>query len=512
MATYTVHIDWDADGTFVGTYDDVSARTLNGRSQVTCSYGRDTNRSLSPTKVGEASLELDNRDRLLSPENTGSALFDKVVPAREVRVQTVLGATTYTPFRGHIDDLDFKPATEQRSVGITCLDPMARLKGIAVTTGIYRGVRTGDALRLILDAVGWSPVLRDIDPGATVMPYWWLDNTDAYEAAMALLDSEGPAAILTADENGSVVFRDRHHQLLRTASQSVQATWRASGTEPCFSSPVTYSHGWHEIINSVSFEVAVRTQTPSLAVIWTAPGRISLASGETLNLVIKGTSPFIGAVTPVVDYDYTAVGTVTVTALTKTDGESTTLTLTAPSGAAALDDLRIRGYLLQTTTVVVTVEDGSSITKYGRRTGTSLRRPVWAGVYDAKAIAELIVGKRAERLAAITVTMGGNDTRLLEQLSRDLSDRVHVIEPDTGLDADCWINQIAHTITQAGLKHDTTFGLEKVPATTTLPFLFGVAGQGFNDGLFAAASDNPANMFVFDGTSGHRFGEGVFAT
>lgn len=510
--SYSVHVDWDANGDFSGTYDDVSARTLTERSQVTCSFGRDTNRSLASVKVGEAGFELNNSDRLLSPENTGSALYDKVAPAREVRIQATLSATTYGIFRGHIDDLDFRPGAAEKSVGITCLDPMARLKGITISTGMYRGIRTGDALRLILDAVGWSPSLRDIDPGATLIAYWWLDNADAYDAAMQLLDSEGPSALLTADEDGKVVFRDRHHRLLRTASQSVQSTWRASGTEPCFNAPVAYSHGWHEIINSISFEVPVWTQSPSLGVVWTAPSRVSLASGETLNLTVKGSSPFVGAITPVSGTDYTATGTVTVS-MNRTDGESTTLTLTAPSGAAALDGLQVRGYLLTSTTVVVAAEDGSSITKYGRRTGTSLRRPVWAGIHDARAIADLIIGKRAERLAAISVTMFGNDTRLLQQLTRDLSDRVHVIEPDTGLDADCYVERITHDITQAGYDHRTQFGLEKVPTTVATPFTFDVAGRGFNDGLFAqAGSDNPANMFLFDTASGHGFDQGVFCT
>jgi hypothetical protein len=511
-ATYEAHVDWDANGDFTGTYDDVSARTLTERTQVTASFGRDTNRALAPVKLGEGAFELGNTDRLLSPENTGSALYDRVVPGREVRVQATLSGTTYGILRAYIEDLDFRPGLGSGSVGVTCLDVVGRLKGVTISTGLYQGVRTGDALRLILDAVGWPADKRDIDPGATLIAYWWLDGADAYEAAMQLVDSEGPTALLTADDSGRVVFRDRHHRLLRTASQTVQSTWRATGTEPCFSAPVAYSQGWREVINSVSFEVPVWSQSPSLQVVWSAPGRVSLASGDTLNLTVKGNSPFDGAITPVADVDYTATGTVTV-AMSRTDGQSTTLTLTAPSGAASLDGLQVRAYALTSTTVVVTAEDGSSITKYGRKTGDALRAPVWAGVHDAKAIADLIVGKRGERLPAISVSMFGNDTRLLQQLSRDLSDRVHIIEPDTGLDADCYIERITHDITQAGLEHRTTFGLEKVPAVVTTPLTFGVAGRGFGQGLFAqAGSDDPASMFLFDQASGHGFDQGVFCT
>lgn len=512
-ADYTVHVDWDANGNFTGVYDDVTARTLDARTQVTVSYGRDTNRSLSPVKVGEAAFELNNEDRLFSPENTSSVLYDKAVPARNVRIQAVLAGTTYTPFRGHIDDLEFKPAIENESVDITCLDPMARLKGVDVTTVMYEGIRTGDAIHLILDAVGWDPALRDIDPGATLIRHWWLDNEDAFEAAMDLLDSEGPAALLTVDESGRIVFRDRHHRLLRSASQTVQSTWRASGAEPCFSAPTNYSHGWKEIINSVSFEVPVRAPTPERDIVWTAPGDITVPSGETVLITAKGNDPFVLAETPVVLRDYTITGSATIT-MSKTEGQSTTLFITSPSGTAVISDLRIRGYPLRTVaTIVVTVEDGSSITRYGRRTGSSLRPPKWAGVHDAKAIGDLIVGKRGERLAAISVTFSGSiDARLVQQLSRDLSDRVHLIEPHTGLDTDCYIEQISHTIGQGGLEHKTVFGLEKARTVVTDPITFGVAGQGFGDANFAeASSDNPATMFLFD-VAGRGFADGRFST
>jgi hypothetical protein len=142
------------------------------------------------------------------------------------------------------------------------------------------------------------------------------------------------------------------------------------------------------------------------------------------------------------------------------------------------------------------------------------RLPVWANVYDALAILQLIIGKRAERLPTISVTMRGaaNSVRLNQCLTRNLSDRVHVVEGQTGLDADCFIEQISHAIGQGGAEHVTTFGLEKIPAVVTNVFTFDVAGQGFDQGLFAqVGQDNPATMFRFD-TGGQGFDQGLFAT
>jgi hypothetical protein len=50
--------------------DDVTDRILDGRTPLTITYGRDQNRALSPIRVGEASFELDNADRVLSPAGT----------------------------------------------------------------------------------------------------------------------------------------------------------------------------------------------------------------------------------------------------------------------------------------------------------------------------------------------------------------------------------------------------------------------------------------------------------
>jgi hypothetical protein len=513
-AEYFVYIDWNNDGDFSDTRENVTSRTLDGRTPITVRYGRDQARALSPTAVGEAGFELNNQSRDFSPENTSSPLVGLVQPGRSAMIQAVLSATTYTIFSGHLDDFKVKPGRDQRSIDVTCLDPLARLKGVQVSTPIYSGLRTGAAIGLLLDAVGWSATLRDLDAGATVMPWWWADNSDAYDALMQIVDSEGPAALVTVDSAGQIVFRDRHHRLLRTASRTVQSTWRSSGAvEPLISAPADYNHGWKEIINSVSFDVPVRVPSGELSVVWSSPGRTTISAGETILISARGSSPFLEAVVPEVGTDYQLVSGTIEVALFNTSGESTTVSVKAVGGTAVVDDLQVRGYALATvTTVVVSVEDSVSIGKYGRRSPQATRTPIWAGVHDAKAIADLIVGKRAERLPTITVTMvGGNTTRLLQQLSRNLSDRVHVAESHTGLDADCWIEQISHAITDGGLNHSTTFGLEKVPDTVASPFTFDVAGRGFNDGKFVGTgADDPTTMFLFD-TVGQGFDQGVFA-
>jgi hypothetical protein len=258
-----------------------------------------------------------------------------------------------------------------------------------------------------------------------------------------------------------------------------------------------YDAGWKEVVNSVSAEVPLRTIDPQPSQVWSSQGLITIANGTSLNITARGSSAFINALTPVQDTDYTLVsGTVTM-GLSRTSGQSTVITVTATSDAV-VQDLALRAYAVQSTSVTVTVEDAVSIYRHGRKSLADGRLPVWANLYDAQAILQLIVAKRAERLPSLQVTMrgAGSAARLAECITRNLSDRVHLTESLTGLDADCFIEQIQHTITQGGTEHVTTFGVEKIPPIVATPFTFDLAGAGFDQGLFAGgALENPATMF-----------------
>jgi hypothetical protein len=510
-ASYRLLVDWRDNG-FADSVDDVTAQTLDQRTPVSVKYGRDQARQFSPTSPGELNFELNNVSGDYSPENSSSPIAGFVAPGRDVQLQATVGTTTTILYTGYLDDFDLRPGLNDRSVPASCLDALGKLRGVTVTTPLYQGIRTGDAVGYLLDAVGWSPAARDLDPGVSFLPYWWLDGADAFEALMQLADTDGPSALVTCDGQGRIVFRDRHHRLTRTASLTAQATWRSSGTEPCLSDPVTYNHGFKEIVNSVSTEVTQYLIDADLTQVWASDGSYSILSGTSITITAKGNSPFTGAVTPVQDVDYTLVsGTVTV-GLSQTSGQSAVITITASSDAV-VQDLKMRAQALQANTITVAVEDSVSIGKYGRKSLSDQRLPVWANVYDAAAILQLIVAKRAERTPTLQVTMrgAGSAARLTECLTRNLSDRVHVTESLTGLDSDCFIEQIQHSIGQGGLEHVTTFGIEKAPAIVTNPFTFDVAGQGFDQGLFVGGGlDNPATMFRFD-TAGQGFDQGVFS-
>ncbi len=513
-ATFSVKIDWNGDGDFSDTGEDVSSRVITKRSPLVTRAGRDQARALGKPTAGTGELELNNASKDYSPDYASSPLFGNVLPGRDVLVQAVLSAVTYTIIRAKTDDFKVKPRKEDRSVKVSLIDGIGLLKDVSLTTGLYRGIRTGTAIGYILDAIGWSSSLRDLDPGASVLPYWWLDDTDAFEAMQDLIDSEGPPSIFYIDQSGNFVFRDRHHRLLDSACLTSQSTWSGTGSEPIISEDMDYNNAWKEIVNSVTFVVPLRTIQGELSDVWSSSSTITISSGETIVITARSSNPFVGALTPIAGTDYTLVsGTVSVV-MNRTDGQAVSISISASGGPAIVQDLKLRAYAIESSASInVMVEDTVSIGKYGRRSGSGLESPKWVNAHDALAVAELVVGKRADRLPTITVTMqGSNDTKLLQQLSRVFSDRITLVETETGINGDCFIEQISHQISEGSKLLTTQFGLEKAPDENTNVFTFDVAGKGFDDGLFARmGQDDSDTIFILDGGAGHRFDEGVFA-
>src|SRR3954463_1250645 len=173
-----VKVDWNRDGDFADTNEDVSD---DQRGTITASYGREGATELSQVTAGRGSFDLTNTTRKYSPRNASGALFGSLKPARPVLITrdvTSGGTTTYTIFRGHTDDSPLNPDVEDQKVTFTLVDSLQDLRGINISTPVSQGLRSGAAVNAVLDAAGWTGG-RDIDAGASIFPWWWEDQTDA---------------------------------------------------------------------------------------------------------------------------------------------------------------------------------------------------------------------------------------------------------------------------------------------------------------------------------------------
>lgn len=512
MPDIAVQIDWDNDGTYGEVGEDVTARV---RGTVSVMYGRDQETALAPTISGRGSLTLDNRSRDYSPRNTASPIYGKVRPGRPVTITRTVGSNTYTLFDGNTDDTPINPEIDSLTVSLSLVDQIANFSGQTITTDLYQGVRTGDAIGYVLDACGWPADARDLDPGATVIPWWWEDNADAASALERIIRSEGPPSQLYVGPNREIVYRDRHSRLTRSASLTSQGTWTSLPGPLAMARGFTYNEAWSNIVNSATATVDVR-QAQQLQAVWTSDTTITLSPGEQKMITVSTPDPFYDAVVPEDGVDFvTTIGAVT-TSLTRTSGASTAIILTSAGTAAVITGLRLRACPVTVShSVQVSASDSDSIADYGSR---SLPGTLdWCGPGDAEAICSTVVAQRAQPLPIVSASFILDSSAKADAiLARDLSDRVVITEPETALNDPFYIESIAHEFSTAGgprfADHRVTFGLEAAPPVQGNVFRFDTAGAGFNDGLFGSGIDDPATMFRFDGVAGTRFDEGVFAT
>lgn len=500
---------------------DVSAKQLAAQG-ISWSYGRDQARSTGRTKPGEAGFALRNDDGWFNVEDpAGFFAAGNPISAIPVMIKATYQGTVYTCFRGETED--FTPTYGRISyVEVTCVDLLARLSGLKISTALYSGIRTGDAVNIILDAVGWTGG-RDIDVGATQLPWFWCDGDDALESLRSLVDGEGLPAFFGQDENGNAVFRDRHHRGLRAASKTVQATWRDAGTDPRFSLPVTYEHGARDVINSVEWEVGIR-RPDALGQVWSQDTPVTLQDGETVKIVAKANEPFYGLRQPSTGYDPDddsqtgpdidlKSGSVNAT-VDRDSGQSVTLSITAVGGPAIIDRMSLRAISVPVVyTVKVASSNSTSVRKYGERFPESMDPAKWASVWDVTSIAEVLLSYRSERLPIVTVTFkSATPAILVEQLQRNLSDRVRVIYSTADLDRNFFVENAKHTVRGRGQDriHETTFMAEAAPGTGSgaSPFILGTSNLGGTDVLADAGNVNPSAWLILGTTN---LGSGVLA-
>lgn len=529
-AAYTFAVDWDDDGAFTETYDDVTEDVLDRGIEIT--YGRDQFRQLAPPAVGSQSFALCNVSRIYSPENSSSPLSGEIEPAREVKSEVVFGSTTYPLFRGRIDDFEIRADRGDRSVDFTMLDGLAVLAGVKLSTEVLTMQRTGSIIDYILDQVGWTAP-RDLDLGATHVPWWWEEGTDAFDAVKDLVLSEGPPAIAYVAPDGTFVFRDRHHRLLRDASTQPQARFSAplvdcaapAVTGFSFAEPFVYHHGWSDIVNSVDFSVDERTPDADYSVVWSTDAPITIGDGESFTLDMEASELFyevqsIEATEPPLDIIWNDDVTTLDFIVTKTSGQSAEIVIFSSGGTSFITYLQVRARSVPVTrTFKVSQTDAESIDMYGERTYPG--DAPWAGVHDANAIASLILGYYARRRPTVQLRLCSEDPAHLAQiLTRTISDRIIIQHDELGLNGDFMVEQVSHTITRInqdaqGPVHSVVLGCERalVDVGGVNVFTFDKTGAGFDQGVFGEQGiDDPTQIFIFDDATQGQFDLGRFAT
>lgn len=457
--TLVVEIDWDADGDFGDTGEDVTnhlryLRTFQGRRG-----------PLGMAAPAICELELQNREARYSPENSSSPLSPNVLPRRRLRVRTT-APVARTIFDGRIDDIRIEQLHNSSKAYIVALDESAfllRERGWIFTRltadvpllepdGNGVGPKTGVAVTAALDEVDWPGGSRDIDTGVTEMNVWWArDPLDAFDAISALVTEELGFAFVDA---GVFTFQARDYRYTGARLASVATYSDAAGAARRYSRMEPYRMGVESVFNKARATARPRKTagTLQLGEMGSTP---ALAPGESRVFIITWNNPAA------------AVSDTTMVANSKADGSGTDLTsqITKVNGTAKAtrwpitltndtDPPRV-AYITQLVGGLAVreqdgegteleVEDTPSQDAYGIRyfpvepqfIGKVLNAQDWAGY---------AVASFKNPMPVLTLRFKPyNATILSEMLTRKLSNRVTVVSNEIGINDDYFIEGMGY--------------------------------------------------------------------
>lgn len=498
-----VRIDWQADN-YSSVMADVTDRTLAGSSGViTVEYGRDTARSSAPSMIGVVDLELLNVDRMLSPENPGSPIYQYIKPGRPMQVSQKYGtAKTYRSgslyrsgdyyrgvgvrplITGHTNRFQYGLELGNQRVQVSGLASSAMLKRKIVSVAYTGATRTDTAIERVLLAADWPTSMQVMTISDSMLTDFWVPERPAWDVLIELLATEGPGSLLWEDGFGRLRFQNRTWRATATRSTTVQATlhdgtYTGGGLALLYDiEQFGYDPRWDDVVNRVTAETNQRALQASTD-IWRMGTDLTLAVGTPQPIKVIPSDPFQNAITPLIGTDYTVSGgTVSIT-MEETAGAVATLVVTALSGTPTVSGLKVRGQPY--TAIGKTLVESTTTSETGEEKTRAMS--IWPEIdpAQAKSVTDAYLLRYQDSRPIITVMLQNLDATAQEtMLGFEISDRVRIINSHLGLDADAYIERVKHVVIGDG-RHVMTLSCEPVSP-------IGAVGSRWDSGLWDSAT------------------------
>ena len=517
--TYVLAVDWNNDGDFSDSSEDITARTMN----IEYTRGSDYASQLVGRGVaGVLNAVVNNESGDYSTFNTSGALYGNLVPGRKVKLTGNDGSTTRTLWTGFIDSIEPMPnALGANLARIKAIGPLGYLNKFEVSTALYANLYTGALIGKVLDAAGWGGSDRDIDTGIITLPRFWVQRTKTLQALRLIEDTE--SGLLEESATGQIVWRDRHARSKDTASTVSQATYSdASGSALAYSQieqidPLKFIYNelaakmtpldgsW--ILDSSALDKDTQMGVDT-AVLWTYPETTvnspAITAGATTTFVAQYPNSGSGTTSTAVDFWTTPVATTDYLANDSADGSGTnrtsSMTVTVTKRAQSMDiaiqnghsntvyitKLQARGHKIVTKdTFEVVSTDSASQTAYGKRTYPHPGKFI-PDSEEAQNWADFHVSAWKDPVPLLKVTMVGNrsSATLTDIMSRNISDLVTVTatnDAGLGVSEGFFLENMHHSI-DAQLNHRATFTLSQSAGYAGM-FLIGSSALGYSTRL-----------------------------
>ena len=483
-ATYVVAIDWNNDGDFSDSNEDITADVIEmswrcgGRDYASQLVGRSTS--------GFCTMTVNNATGKYNSFNSASPIYGSILPGRKIKI-TMDGQNM---FRGFLDTIEPQPSLSgiHRAL-IRGIGPFAYIAQRKVSIALQQNKTTDQLIGTVLTEAGWPPGDVVSDTGLTTLK--WFQTGGKVDVLSSLREIEAAEfGFLNENKVGQIIFHNRHHRMNTSVSITSQATLTDAPAGALRYNAIKQQDPLKEIFNIIEASVRGFT-TQAQAVLWTlSEGSATLDSppieaGETKVFWAQYPNPnsptqgkFVQDWTTLVaTTDYTAndavggtgndlTGNCTVV-LTKFDNAMKISISHNAVQKAYMTFLQARGTpVYENDPVVVKAEDSTSKTKYGERTFPIGSRWI-PGTDEATDYTNFILGiyKSPRPVLRLTVNAEMSAAAISFAANREVSDRVSVVASgaaDLGVAEDFFIEAMTHRVTNGGRTHKLDLDLSPV--------------------------------------------------
>lgn len=459
--TIQVLVDWDNNGNYTGTYDDITADVKKAEWR---NGMREPYQEMGDENV--ATLTLNNVDGKYNPENSSSVLYGNLLPHRrlQIKMDSVVMYTGWIQFPVVQWKVDGAATgkNEARLFGIGAKRFLDKLESnLALQTSV-----TGDTIiEALLLQSGLTNVSTDytnIETGLTTIDY--IGDAQGQKIYQTIAD-------VTAAERGRFhIGRDGLAYWFNRQKFLQPAAYTAVGTVNTQSGdykPVYLNYGFGRYLAT---RVRVSSQQRDVKAsedLFELENSITTAAGSIKTLEIRlrrsnGQFAASGSLTPTPTFS-SGSASVSVTA----QGGKASVEIDNSAGAvdAVLSGLTVAGApTVDTQQLIATAEDSVAITDYGTIEYNLSLGPL-STYSESESVAQFELGRRVVAQGDVNMVQflrAANGTDNAHMTTWEIGDRITVTASEIGHDSDYFIIGEEHQWTPGidGGIHTTTFRLE----------------------------------------------------
>lgn len=453
-------IDWDGDGDFDESFEDVSDDIKRGSYRI----GRD--RELGKTICGTLDLLLDNEHRTYIPDNVLSEIYGMMTIGLECKIVAQFQGVSYPLFTGRIVDMNIHPRKLNLDMHLTIADGMAELNNVTLSLPFQEQSSASSLVNDILDIAGWRGPRHIVGDYDTMVYSIIFDSKSALDIIREV--EEATNGLFYVARDGKATWEGGFH---RTALVPVApaATFDNNMVD------LTYEFSDVQIFNSIDAVFQEHYWGDTLETIWTYTSTLKLhATGESITIraewdeiispywyggapyfsVIGVTGPTSGVLVFEIEISEFAAHSCLIKI---TFPDSAEYRAMYPEGLAFR--ILLRGFVMYTNKGMIHVEDVTSIAKYGRRT-LKVGSTMVGTAQAAESYAQYALYWFKDPHPEITITIENVDATVTQQmLSLGISSRIRVINTELSLDQNYFIESLSHDF--EGPMHQITYHLSE---------------------------------------------------